>query len=253
MMVADDKVLRIGAWRVDPALDEISRDGATVKLEPRATRVLLCLADHAGQVVSVDQLLDAVWKDVVVTPDSVYQAVAGLRRALGDTSKEPAYIANVLRRGYRLVAAVTPWNEAATASSHSRARTFEDTASTRLQPIEDRPSLAVLPLVNMSSNPEQEYFADGITDGLITELSRLPGLFVISRHSSFVYKGISKRAAEIGAELGIRYLLEGSVQRAAMRVRITVQLIDAASGAYLWAERYDRELKDIFAVQDDVT
>src|ERR1700694_140966 len=115
MMVEDNSVLRIGAWRVDPPLDEISRDGVTVKLEPRAMRVLLCLADHAGQVVSVDQLLDAVWKDVVVTPDSVYQAVAGLRRALGDTSKEPAYIVNVLRRGYRLVASVAPWNDAATA------------------------------------------------------------------------------------------------------------------------------------------
>ena len=111
MIVADNRVLRIGAWRVDPALDEISKDGATVKLEPRAMRVLVCLAEHAGQVVSVDQLLDAVWKDVVVTPDSVYQAVAGLRRALGDTSKEPVYIANVLRRGYRLVAPVTPWVE----------------------------------------------------------------------------------------------------------------------------------------------
>jgi transcriptional activator of cad operon len=117
MIVGDNRVIRIGAWRVDPALDEISRDGATVKLEPRAMRVLLCLAEHAGQVVSVDQLLDAVWKDVVVTPDSVYQAVAGLRRALGDTSKEPAYIANVLRRGYRLVASVAPWDDAATASS----------------------------------------------------------------------------------------------------------------------------------------
>src|SRR5271169_3756300 len=112
MIVADNRVLRIGAWRVDPALDEISRDGETVKLEPRAMKVLLCLAEQAGQVVSVDQLLDAVWKDVVVTPDSVYQAVAGLRRALGDTSKEPAYIANVLRRGYRLVAPVAPWVDA---------------------------------------------------------------------------------------------------------------------------------------------
>jgi transcriptional activator of cad operon len=117
MNAADNRVLRIGAWRADPALDEISRDGTTVKLEPRAMRVLLCLAEHAGQVVSVDQLLVAVWKDVVVTPDSVYQAVAGLRRALGDTSKEPAYIANVLRRGYRLVASVSPWIEAATASN----------------------------------------------------------------------------------------------------------------------------------------
>ena len=111
MIVADNRLLRIGAWRVESALDEISRDGTAVKLEPRAMGVLLCLAEHAGQVVSVDQLLDAVWKDVVVTPDSVYQAVAGLRRALGDTSKEPAYIANVLRRGYRLVAPVTPWVE----------------------------------------------------------------------------------------------------------------------------------------------
>jgi len=112
--------------------------------------------------------------------------------------------------------------------------------------------LAVLPFANMSSLPEQDYFADGITDGLITELSRLPGLFVISRHSSFVYKGVSKRAEDIGNELGIRYMLEGSVQRAAQRVRITVKLIDTASGAHLWAERYDRQLEDIFAVQDDV-
>src|SRR5450755_3559181 len=135
----------------------------------------------------------------------------------------------------------------------ARAHIVGHAMSTRLPLIEDRPSLAVLPFANMSSDSEQEYFADGITDGLIAELSRLPGLFVISRHSSFVYKGVSKRAEEIGAELGVRYLLEGSVQRAAERVRITVQLIDAASGAHLWAERYDRELKDIFAVQDDVT
>jgi adenylate cyclase len=138
-------------------------------------------------------------------------------------------------------------------SPDTRAQTVGHAMSTGLRPIEDRPSLVVLPFANMSSDSEQEYFADGITDGLITELSRLPGLFVISRHSSFVYKGVSKRAEEIGAELGIRYLLEGSVHRAAERVRITAQLIDAASGAHQWAERYDRELKDIFAVQDDVT
>src|SRR5260370_30629691 len=102
MVVSNNSELRIGAWRVDPALDEISRDGTTVKLEPRAMRVLICLAEHAGQVVSVDRLLDAVWKDVIVTHDSVYQVVAGLRRALGDEAKEPAYIANGLPRGHRL-------------------------------------------------------------------------------------------------------------------------------------------------------
>jgi TolB-like protein/DNA-binding winged helix-turn-helix (wHTH) protein/Tfp pilus assembly protein PilF len=120
MVVTDNMELRIGAWRVHPALDELSRDGTTVKLEPRAMRVLLCLAEHAGQVVSVEELLDAVWKDVVVTPDSVYQAVAGLRRALGDDTKEPTYIANVLRRGYRLVAPVAPWVDAPPVSRMDR-------------------------------------------------------------------------------------------------------------------------------------
>jgi len=115
-----DTPLRIGEWRVDPSLDQITQGGKTVKLEPRAMRVLVCLAEHAGQVVSVEQLLDAVWKDVVVTPDSVYQAVGGLRRALGDDTKEPAYIANVLRRGYRLIAPVGPWIAPLTGSDAGR-------------------------------------------------------------------------------------------------------------------------------------
>ncbi len=118
---------------------------------------------------------------------------------------------------------------------------------------DDRPSLAVLPFANMSSDPEQEYFADGITEDLITEFSKLSGLFVIARHSVFVYKGMAKKVQDIGKELGVRYLLEGSVRRAKDRVRITAQLIDSTSGAHVWAERYDRDLEDIFAVQDDVT
>jgi adenylate cyclase len=119
-------------------------------------------------------------------------------------------------------------------------------------PVEDKPSLAVLPFSNLSSDAEQGYFADGVTDSLITELSRLPGLFVISRHSSFTYRNMSKRVEEIGAELGVKYLVEGSVRRAGNKVRITTQLIDAASGRHIWAERFDRELQDIFAVEDDV-
>lgn len=132
-------------------------------------------------------------------------------------------------------------------------RTHESGANAFPRPIEDRPSLAVLPFANMSSDPEQEYFADGFTESLITEMSRLSGLFVISRQSSFSYKKVAKRAEDIGQELGVRYLLEGSVQRSGEWVRITAQLIDAVSGVHVWAERYDRELKDIFALQDDVT
>ena len=111
---------------------------------------------------------------------------------------------------------------------------------------------AVLPFANMSGDAAQEYFADGITESLITELSRLPGLFVISRQSSFVYKTAIKGAEEITRELGVRYLLKGGVQRAGSRVRITAQLIDGATGVHLWGERYDRELTDIFALQDQV-
>lgn len=119
-------------------------------------------------------------------------------------------------------------------------------------PIEDKPSLAVLPFSNISSDAEQGYFADGVTDSLITELSRLPDLFVISRHSSFVYRNMDKRVQEIGQELGVKYLVEGSVRRAGNRMRVTTQLIDTASGRHLWAERFDREVQDIFAVEDDV-
>ena len=139
------------------------------------------------------------------------------------------------------------WREE-TLTQDRRAKT-----TTHPQLIKDRPSLAVLPFTNMSSDPEQEYFADGFTDCLITEISRLSELFVISRQSTFVYKKSMKRAEEIGLELGVRYLLEGSVQRSGEWVRIMVQLIDVVSGAHVWAERYDRELKDIFTLQDDVT
>ncbi len=141
MNATDSSALRIGAWRVDPALDEISKDGNTVKLERRAMQLLLCLAEHAGQVVSVEQLLDKVWTGVVVTPDSVYHAVAALRRMLGDNTKEPTYIANVPRRGYRLVAPVVPWIDPVATLIP---------AAAPAQPAISEKSIAVLPFVDMS-------------------------------------------------------------------------------------------------------
>jgi adenylate cyclase len=121
-----------------------------------------------------------------------------------------------------------------------------------LQP-DDRPSIAVLPFTNMSGDPEQEYFSDGISDDIITDLSKIGGLTVIARNSSFTYKGGAVDVRAVGRELAVRSVLEGSIRRAGQRVRITAQLIDTASGAHVWAERYDRDLTDIFAVQDDVT
>ncbi len=144
-------------------------------------------------------------------------------------------------------AAPAPRAERGTGAADGRA-----TPSTAPPRVEDRPSLVVLPFLNLSPDPAQQYFADGITEDLTTELSRLSGLLVISRHSAFAYKGVAKRAQEIAGELGVRYLVEGSVQRSAEQVRVSAQLIDAASGVNLWAERYERELKDVFAVQDAV-
>jgi len=120
-------------------------------------------------------------------------------------------------------------------------------------PLPDKPSIAVLPFVNMSGDPEQEYFSDGITDDLITDLSKISGLFVIARNSVFTYKGKAVKVEEVGRELGVRYVLEGSTRRAAGRVRINAQLVDATTGGHLWAERYDRELKEVFALQDEIT
>jgi adenylate cyclase len=122
-----------------------------------------------------------------------------------------------------------------------------------LPPLPDKPSIAVLPFTNMSGDPEQEYFSDGITEDLITDLSKLSGLFVIARTSVFIYKGKAAEMAEVSRKLGVRYVVEGSVRKAGNRVRINVQLVDAAAGGHLWAERYDRELQDIFALQDEVT
>src|SRR5258708_37687449 len=165
MKSPDNPVFRIGAWRVDPALDEISNANETVKLEPQTMRLLVCLAEHAGGIVSVEQLLDQVWKEVIVTPNSVYHAVATLRRILGCDAKNPTYIANTLRRGYRLIAPVVPWVDAlesvqsANSSAAAVASTSPNTNS-MTAPVTDR-SIAVLPFVDMSEKQYQGFFACG--------------------------------------------------------------------------------------------
>ena len=164
MKAMDSSSLRIGAWRVDPALDQISKDGSTVKLERRAMQLLLYLAEHAGQTVSVEQLLDQVWTGVVVTPDSVYHAVAALRRTLGDDSHDPIYIANVPRRGYRLIAPVAAPDVGPREAGESSA----------LAGGVGIKSIAVLPFVDMSEKKDQEYFADGMAEESGDPLAKIP-------------------------------------------------------------------------------
>jgi TolB-like protein/DNA-binding winged helix-turn-helix (wHTH) protein/Tfp pilus assembly protein PilF len=268
----------------------MTRGGQRVKLEPRTTRVLQCLVDHAGEVVSVEQLLDAVWKDVVVGPESVYQAIGTLRRALGDDSKEPVYIANVMRRGYRLIAPTAfdeppsgsgptsvpvPAREdtvapAARRGAHFpaivvgalavaavgafwflRERSAAEHPTARTVAAAPR-SVAVLPFADLSETKDQEYFADGMAEAVLDILARVPSLTVIGRTSSFQFKGRNEDLRDIGAKLGAAYLVEGSVRKVDRRFRITAQLIDASSGKQVWADNYDRAYGDVLAVQDQI-
>jgi TolB-like protein len=219
------------AFRFLPPTGELWRGEQALKLTPRAAAVLTLLVERAQHIVTKQELLDRVWAGNAVGDEALTSCIQELRRTLDDDARKPRYIETRHRRGYRLIVPVMP-------------------AALMLP---DKPSIAVLPFINRSGDPEQEYFADGITEDIITELSRFHSIFVIARNSSFSYKGKAPGIKQVGAELGVRYLLQGSVRKSGSRVRLTGQLIDATTGTHLWAERYDRELNDIFAVQAEVT
>lgn len=284
--------LRIGDWTVDPGADQIARDGKVQRVEARTMRLLLCLADRAGQVVSIDELLDEVWAGVVVTPDSVYQAVTSLRRLLGDDPKQPSYIATVPRRGYRLIATVAADQPAAPVDA-----TAPVAASAKAEPIKlpkqgrgawmgaslalgvilllcgaisaywllrDRPSaqatagaqgtrtIAVLPFLDLTDKMSEEPFADGMTEELIDKLSKFPGMQVSAPTASFYYKDKQVPVADIARSLGVAYVLDGSVRKSGDTMRIAARLVRAADGFVVWSATYDRPLGDKLKVQDEI-
>jgi transcriptional activator of cad operon len=224
-------------------------------------------------------LLDQVWSGVVVTPDSVYQAVASLRRQLGDDAKEPAYIATVPRLGYRMVAAVTPWTDepspiaAESPGAQRRSRVLAIGAAVclalaiaflfydkvlyipRATATASAPqkSVAVLPFLDLTSQTmDEEYFADGMTEELIDRLSKIPGLRVPAPTSSFFFKGKKITIADIAKSLGVAYVLDGSVRKSSATLRVAARLIRANDGYVVWTETYDRPYDDKLAVQDEI-
>ena len=221
-----------GRFRFDGGRRELSRDGVPVKLGSRALDVLATLASAKGEIVSKDDLLGRVWPGVTVEENNLQVQVSALRKVLEEEGDGQSHLVTVPGRGYRLVG-------------------LSNAPSGPALP--DRPSIAVLPFQNMSDDPQQEYFADGIVEDVITALCRFRWLFVIARNSSFAYKGRSFDVKEVARELGVRYVLEGGVRKAADRVRITAQLIDGANGAHLWAQNFDGEIANIFELQDQVT
>lgn len=248
----ETSTLTIGQVRVEPVLGEVCRDGTRVRLEPRVMQLLLFLAERPGQVVSVNQLLDGVWKDLVVAPDSVYQTVTGLRRALGDNPKTPVYIANIARRGYRLIAPVIRTVPMPGSGAPVLADPIDATCHA---PTRDRvrdKSIAVLPFADLSALHDQEYLADGLAEEILHLLFKVPSLNVIARTSSFQFKGRNEDVRAIGAKLGVAYIVEGSVRKSDDHLRVTSRLIDTLTGRHCWSATYDRDGGDVLRIQSGI-
>jgi TolB-like protein len=237
----------------DYALDtdrrELRRGAGLVPLAPQVFDLLDYLIRNRERVVSKDDLIGAVWHGRIVSESALTTCINAARSAIGDRGEEQRLIKTLPRRGIRFVGSVR-------GGQKSAAVTVTDITAEPPSPtfaLPDKPSIAVLPFTNMSGDPEQDYFGDGVAEEIITALSRCTWLFVIARNSSFTYKGRSIDVRQIGRELGVRYVLEGSVRRAGNRLRFTGQLVDATSGAHIWADRFDGEMSDVFDLQDRIT
>ena len=227
----------------DVGRHELLRGSTRVEVEPGVLDLLRYLIENRERVVSKDDLIEHVWNGRIVSELTMTSRITAARHAIGDTGSEQRLIRTVARKGVRFVGEVRE-------SGGTDAPTVGPPPVAASLP--DKPSVAILPFANLSGDPAQDYFSDGISEDIITELSRFSELFVIARNSSFQYKGKAIDVRQIARELGVRYLLEGSVRHADERVRISAQLVDAQTGAHRWAERYDRRIEDIFSVQDEV-
>jgi TolB-like protein/DNA-binding winged helix-turn-helix (wHTH) protein len=280
----------LGPFRLDTQAHLLLRNSAPVALGRRAIALLRTLVEQPGTLVSKDALIEAAWSGRAVEESNLPVQIAALRRVLGEAPGGDRWIETMPGRGYRFIGPViteaqngvvvppqvdAAWDPerrqittkagdgqvvlgaatgqpepAAPGAAIAIAETVPD--AVRLSPLPDKPSIAVLPFQNMSGDPEQEYFVDGTVEEIITALSRIRWLFVLARNSSFTYKGQAVDVKQVGRELGVHYVLEGSVRKAGARVRITGQLIDAITGAHLWADRFDGSLEDVFDLQDKV-
>jgi TolB-like protein len=229
-------------FTLDTRRRELRHGTELVAVEPQVFDLLEFLIASRERVVSRDDLLAAVWRGRIVSEATLSSRVNSARMAIGDNGEAQRLIKTLPRKGVRFVGEVREEPDAAAAPVGAPDIAYPD-----------GPSIAVLPFTNMSGDPEQEYFADGMVEEIITALSRMRWLFVIARNSSFTYKGRAVDVRQVGRELGVRYLLQGSVRKAANRVRITGQLVDAITGAHLWADRFDGGFEDVFDLQDQVT
>jgi adenylate cyclase len=256
-------MFRFEGYTLDVARHSLRAADREIALRRKSFELLRYLVENPDRLVTKEELLKAIWPNAVVTDESLTQCLREVRQAIGDSTQ--TVIATVPRCGYRFAAPVSRLaadarvpgtaggaGETSAVSGTVGVPPARSDAGPQSQSSLDRPSVAVLPFANLNGEPQQDYFSDGIAEDITTELSRFSELVVIARNSAFQYKGKAVDVRQVGRELGARYVLEGSVRRSADRVRIAAQLIDAATGTHRWAERYDRELHDAFAIQDEV-
>jgi len=233
---------------------ELRRGREAIPVEPQVFDLLVYLVQNHDRVVSKDDLIASVWDGRIVSESTLASRINAARKAVGDNGKEQRLVRTIPRRGFRFVGTVQVPAADGQSNPSAEASLEEIHEPPRVAlPLPDRPAIAVLPFTNMSDDPVQEYFSDGISEDIITALSKLRWFFVIARNSSFIYKGKAVHMKQVAAELGVGYVVEGSVRKGGDRVRITVQLNDVTTGSHIWAEHYDRDLTDVFAVQDEIT
>jgi len=229
----------LGEWLVRPLANKLTNDDGDVHVEPKVMDVLLCLADSKHEVVTRGELIEKVWDRVVVNEEALTRTISELRTVLGDNPRDPTYIKTIPKRGYTLVA-----NTVTTGMA--------DITKMPQPEFKQIPSIAVLPFANLSTEPDNEYFSDGLSEELISMLTQIRGLHVAARTSAFAFKNQAISTREIGEQLNVTHILEGSVRKSSTNFRITTQLVDVASGYQIWSESFDRKTEDIFAVQEGI-
>jgi len=237
------RIHKFGPFRLDADAEILFRGTEPIVLGQRAVALLRLLLERAGAPVSKDALIKAAWPGLAIEDSNLTVQIAALRRVFEEGAGAANWIETLPRRGYRYVGPVV-------ATGNLPAEANPQTSPALALP--DKPSIAVLPFQNLSGDPEQDYFADGMVEDIVAGLSRIKWLFVVARNSSFTYKEKAVDVKRVGRELGVRYLLEGSLRKDRNRVRISAQMIEAETGGHLWTERFDRPLDDIFALQDEI-
>ena len=233
-----ERGVSFGSYRFEPGTGRLWADGREIRLTPKASAVLHELVSHAGNPVAKEDLFASVWSGTAVSDDALTSCVQELRRALEDDPRQPRFIETRHRRGYRFVAPLSP-------------ATGEDLHDSPPQ-TPDTSAIAVLPFADMSPRRDQEYFCEGVAEELINALTHIDGLRVAARSSSFQFRSMGADVRQIGRQLGVESLLEGSVRKAGDRLRVTVHLVEAATGYHHWSRRFDRRLDDVFAIQNEI-